>query len=122
MVAIYLFELLKESAVVEKLKTREKQKKDSTLAHFVKGVNGLILWVGMALIRFAQRDTKSNEKPPGNASDKLRILNENQIAMGATKLKIELERLRAAGIIDRQGKRTSAELPAEMKNGNSEVV
>jgi len=113
---------MKEGAVVDNLKTREKQEKDSKLAHIVKGINGAILWVGLTLIRFAQRGAEANDKRLENASDNLKSLNETQITTGVRTLKIELERLHTLGIIDRQGKRKSTELPSEMKNGNSEVA
>jgi hypothetical protein len=68
------------------------------------------------------RRDESRKSRLETASDQLRLLNEQQIVEGVTRLRNDLKRLNAAGIIDRQGKRIATEFPAEMKKGNSEVV
>lgn len=120
--AIYLFGLLKGSTVVGIFTTRQKQKRHSALAHIVESFTLLNLWIGKTKTHFARRRGESNERRLKSASDKLHLLNEEQIALGVTRLGNDLKQLNAVGIIDRRGKRTATELPTEMKNGNSEMV
>lgn len=56
------------------------------------------------------------------AAARLRTLNERQAHAGVARLQADLEALRGLGIIDEQGHRLRADLPAEMFESTPDVV
>lgn len=105
---------------MEKATTRRGQARSAGLPLALVAVKQFARWL---------RRIVTGHRPDGpagsraeDASGGLESLNERQIAEGATRLQADLKRLHAAGIIDRQGKRTATDLPVEMKKGSSEVV
>lgn len=108
---------------MERTTTRQKQARHSFLLLLIPGIlKQLNRWIAKMTAFVGLRRDESGKGRLKDASDQLQLLNEQQIAEGVIRLQDDLKRLRAAGIIDHQGKRIASEFPAEMKKGNSEVV